>query len=251
MCQVAFVLLNEALLTLQPCHSLAEKRTSKCVSAFVSSRRHLSSPGCENLNKAWHEGALGRLQLPVYHSGEVSWPFSNMKCLKMDLWLCFQTEMESGDSPRLVEPRGNLKGLCSGSTFRSPPPPPPSSSFALWTCQPQSPINHWISFQSLEQCPAYPGFITDSQRPRQVKPPHLVLQPWPWLRPCWHGCSQPHHPCIPPLPATVWWRGGAPLSAWLMNKCHFHFTLTPLPHFNDSSYKLHTFRISFDLYLSY
>lgn len=122
MCQVALVLLNEALLTLQPCHSLPEKRTSKCVSAFVSSGRHLSSPGCENLNKAWHEGALGRLQLPVYHSGEVSWPFSNMKCLKMDLWLCFQTEMESGDSPCLVEPRGNLKGLCSGSTFRSPPP---------------------------------------------------------------------------------------------------------------------------------
>lgn len=28
-----------------------------------------------------------------------------------------------------------------------------------------------ISSQSLEQCPAYPGFITDSQCPRQVKPP--------------------------------------------------------------------------------
>lgn len=126
---------------------------------------------------------------------------------------------------------------------------PPSSS-SLLLCEPASrraPSITGYKLRSPEQCPAYPGFITDSQCPRQVKPPHLVLQPWPWRRPCWHGYTQPHRPCILPLPAT----GGAVFSAWLINECHSHFMLTPLPHFTGSSYKVHAFPISFDLYLSY
>lgn len=79
----------------------------------------------------------------------------------------------------VVEPRGKPQGSMFWLNLQEaphPPIPPPSlprpeafSSLILPATEPHQSLG--ISFQPLEQSPVYPGFIIDSQCPRQVTPP--------------------------------------------------------------------------------
>ena len=71
--------------------------------------------------------------------------FSDVKCKLMDLWRCFQTQMDIGDAPLCCGGFGGKNLSWGFIVWLSRPPPPLPLSVSLWTCQPQSPalINHW------------------------------------------------------------------------------------------------------------
>lgn len=133
----------------------------------------------------------------------------------------------------VVEPRGKPQGLMFWLNLREPPSslprPEAFSSLILPATEPHQSLG--ISFHPLEQSPVYPGFIIDSQCPRQVNPP-----------PSRSGCGLGSDPVgmdapsliIPAFFHCLRLHGEqgelcSLLLAWLINKCHFQFMLSPHP----------------------
>lgn len=116
-----------------------------------------------------------------------SWSFSNAKCKQMVLWQCFQTQMEIGDTPHVVEVWENLSRVYS---LAQPPPSPSQSSphpalplrLSLWLFEPAS-HSHRPSLIIEDGLPLS-WAVPSLPRPQHWLPvpqageAHLVLQPW-------------------------------------------------------------------------